>query len=71
MYVSLDNRKAFEWEVEEFAAKEPAILDLYAWRNFLEIYHNNPDPGHFAIELTPLFKATWSVLIQANNRTDK
>ncbi|GMI11883.1 hypothetical protein TrVE_jg12519 [Triparma verrucosa] len=51
--------------------KTVPILDLFAWQQFLEIHHcNNPDPGWFAVELMLLFDATWTVLNQANFKTD-
>ena len=65
------NVKGLESAVEEFA-KSPDIFDLFAWQQFLEIYHrNNPDPGFFAVELQLLFDATWTVLTQANPKTDE
>ncbi|GMH94148.1 hypothetical protein TrST_g4022 [Triparma strigata] len=65
------NAKCLESAVEEFA-KSPEIFDLFAWQQFLEIHHcNNPDPGFFAVELQLLFDATWTVLTQANPKTDE
>ncbi|GMI05038.1 hypothetical protein TrVE_jg8199 [Triparma verrucosa] len=65
------NVKGLESAVEEFA-KSPEIFDLFAWQQFLEIHHrNNPDPGYFVVELQLLFEATWTVLTQANPKTDE
>ncbi|GMH98609.1 hypothetical protein TrVE_jg11937 [Triparma verrucosa] len=65
------NVKGLESAVEEFA-KSRRIFDLFAWQQFLEIHHrNNPDPGYFAVELQLLFDATWTVLTQANPKTDE
>ena len=48
------------------------IFDLFAWQQFLEIHHrNNSDPGYFAVELELLFDATWTVLTQADPKTDE
>ncbi|GMH95099.1 hypothetical protein TrVE_jg10324 [Triparma verrucosa] len=63
--------KGLESAVEEFA-KSPEIFDLFAWQQFLEIHHrNNPDPGYFVVELQLLFDATWTVLTEANPKTDE
>ncbi|GMI07376.1 hypothetical protein TrVE_jg10077 [Triparma verrucosa] len=65
------NVKGLESAVEDFA-KSPEIFDLFAWQQFLEIHHrNNPDPGYFVVELELLFEATWTVLTQANPKTDE
>ncbi|GMH97002.1 hypothetical protein TrST_g3464 [Triparma strigata] len=65
------NVKGLESAVEEFA-KSPEIFDLFAWQQFLEIHHrNNPDPGYFVVEIQLLFEATWTVLTQANPKTDE
>ncbi|GMH60849.1 hypothetical protein TrST_g8740 [Triparma strigata] len=65
------NVKGLESAVEDFA-KSPEIFDLFAWQQFLEIHHrSNPDPGYFAVELQLLFDATWTVLTQANPKTDE
>ncbi|GMH99966.1 hypothetical protein TrVE_jg4698 [Triparma verrucosa] len=65
------NVKGLESAVERFA-KSPEILDLFAWQQFLQIHHrSNPDPSYFAVELQLLFDATWTVLTQANPKTDE
>lgn len=65
------NAKAVEAAVEEFAEREDGdLLDLFAWQQFLELFHlSNPESGFFASELKLLFEATWSVLSHANART--
>ncbi|GMH89169.1 hypothetical protein TL16_g11374 [Triparma laevis f. inornata] len=64
------NVKTLESVVEKFASfkdSNASLFDLYAWQQFLEI----DQPDSFVVDLQLLFDATWTVLTQANPKTDE
>ncbi|GMH83907.1 hypothetical protein TrST_g9414 [Triparma strigata] len=61
------NVKDLEANVEKYTNN--GCLDLFAWQQFLELYHQN-DSTQFVEDLALLFDATWRILVVSNRKVD-